>query len=85
MGLEERQFSESIAVITTNIEQTQKLLREATVELNSRQVVIDQYRRTNAAHERMIGKLLELLDNDDLDGARDIVKAEYDSIHGPRD
>lgn len=36
-------------------------------------------------HETMVSDLLKLLDNDDLDGARDIVKAEFDAIHGPRD
>ena len=37
------------------------------------------------AHEAMIGRLKVLLDADDLDGARDLVKAEYDAIHGPSD
>lgn len=62
-----------------------KAIRAATFELNARQRLIEDYRRDVAAHERMVGKLLKLLDNDDLDGARDIVKAEYEAIHGPRD
>lgn len=41
--------------------------------------------RAQYAHERMIGELLELLNKDDLDAARDIVKAEHLSIHGPND
>lgn len=60
-------------------------MKQAEIELDRRQRLIDDYRRKDAEHERMIGDLLELLDNDDLDGARDIVKAEYDAIHGPRD
>lgn len=60
-------------------------MRAAKIELDRRQVLIDQYRRSNADHERLIGKLRDLLKVDDLDGARDLVNAEYDSIHGPAD
>lgn len=36
-------------------------------------------------YERLIGDLLERLNADDLDGTRDLVKAEYDAIHGSAD
>lgn len=78
-------FAENLMVIETNMVNTRRLLREATAELNRRQSIIDDYRRKNYAHEDMVGNLLELLKNDDLDAARDIVSREYDSIHGPRD
>src|SRR5690606_11943823 len=48
-------------------------------------MLADAYTRVSSEHERMVGDLLKLLDNDDLDGARDLVKAEYEAIHGPRD
>jgi hypothetical protein len=47
--------------------------------------LVDDYRRKDAAHERMVGELREMLKVDDLDGARDIVEAEYGAIHGPSD
>lgn len=45
----------------------------------------DGYRRVSGEHETMVSDLRKLLDDDDLDAARDIVKAEYDAIHGPRE
>lgn len=36
-------------------------------------------------YEKMIGRLLALLKGDDLDGAMDVVRAEYEAIHGPDD
>jgi hypothetical protein len=62
-----------------------KAIREATFELNAKQRLIEHYREKTYAHERLVGKLLELLKVDDLDGARDLVQHEYDGIHGPRD
>lgn len=49
------------------------------------QMLADGYRRVSGEHERMVGKLKELLDADDLDGARDIVRDEFYAIHGPSD
>lgn len=54
-------------------------------ELDARQRLIQDYQRKNADHERMVGKLYELLKQDDLDGAMDIVRDEYNAIHGPND
>lgn len=48
-------------------------------------MLADAYTRVSSEHETMVSDLIKLLDNDDLDGARDLVKAEYDAIHGPRD
>jgi len=45
-------------------------------------LVID-YRRKDAAHERMIGELKTLLENEDTDKALDIVRNEFNAIHGP--
>ena len=49
------------------------------------QMLADAYRRVSSDHEDMVSDLLKLLDNDDLDAARDIVQTEYRSIHGPND
>jgi hypothetical protein len=62
-----------------------KAMREATFELQAKQRLIESYREKTYAQKRLIGKLLELLNNDDLDAARDLVKYEYDGIHGPAD
>jgi hypothetical protein len=53
--------------------------------LDHLQMLADAHRRKSSDHEEMVSDLLKLLDKDDLDNARDMVKAEYDSIHGPRD
>jgi hypothetical protein len=47
--------------------------------------LVDDYRHKDADHERMVGELRKLLKAEDLDGARDIVDAEYGAIHGPSD
>ena len=73
------------SLIRADVAKSTAAMRDASAELNRRQSTIDQYRRDNAKHERLIGDLLERLNKDDLDGARDLVKAEYDAIHGPRD
>lgn len=62
-----------------------KAMKEAEYELGARQRLIEDYRRKNYDHERMVGKLYELLKQDDLDGAMDIVRDEYRAIHGPSD
>src|SRR5688500_5760396 len=49
------------------------------------QMLADAYTRTSSHHEDMVRDLLKLLDNDDLDDARDLVMAEHLSIHGPSD
>lgn len=54
-------------------------------ELDARERLIRDYQRKNADHERMVGKLYELLKAEDLDGAMDIVRDEFDAIHGPSD
>lgn len=53
--------------------------------LRSKDVVIDQYRRKDAAYERFIGELHELLKAEKFDDAQDRVRAEYEAIHGPAD
>lgn len=63
---------------------TQLELRIKTIECE-RDAWKKAYVTLSGNEERLIGKLLELLNNDDLDGARDLVKAEHDSIHGPND
>jgi hypothetical protein len=54
-------------------------------EIQRMNELVAHYRRKDGEHERLIAKLLKLLNQDDLDGARDLVKEEYDSIHGPRE
>lgn len=49
------------------------------------QMLADAYRRVSSDQEDMVSDLLKLLDNDDIDGARDLVKAKHLSIHGPND
>lgn len=78
-------FSRDVREIEASMLNTQRLLREATFELNARQRMIEHYRGKDAAHERMVGKLLDLLNNDNLDDARNLVQNEYDAIHGPRE
>ena len=53
--------------------------------INYLQTLASGYSHAVSHHETMVSNLLKLLDNDDLDGARDIVKREYDGIHGPAD
>jgi hypothetical protein len=36
-------------------------------------------------HEEFVGKLKALLDAEDFDGASDLVKLEFESIHGPKE
>lgn len=60
-------------------------MHAAKSELERRQVVIDQYRAKDAAHERLISAVLNRMNLEDFDGARDLVRAEYDAIHGPAD
>lgn len=74
-----------LAQIGVGMEAAGKAMRAATAEISRQKIVIEQYRSGRAAHETMVGRLLELLDADNLDLARDIVKLEYDGIHGPRD
>lgn len=45
--------------------------------------LVNWYREKNADHERLVGDVLKLLKADELDGARDIVSAAFDAIHGP--
>ena len=47
--------------------------------------LIEYYRNKQYAHERMIGQLKTLLDNDVTDKALDIVRDEFYAIHGPSD
>lgn len=58
-------------------------VKAITEELNRRQALLDDYRRRNRDHERLIGELHELLKIDDIDGIRDLVEAEHGAIHGP--
>jgi len=78
-------FSRDVQAIEANMLHTQLLLRQATAELQARQRLIEHYRRKDADHERLIGKLLNLLNNDDLDGARNLAQDKFDAIHGPRE
>jgi hypothetical protein len=74
-----------LAQIGAGMEAAGKAMRAATFELSAKQRLIEDYRRKNADHEKLIGKLLKLLNNDDMDEARALVKYEYDGIHGPAD
>jgi multidrug resistance efflux pump len=76
-------FSANVKALESNILNTQQLLRQATAELNRRQSIIDDYRRKNAEHEKMVSELREALKVGDIDTASDIVNAEFDAIHGP--
>lgn len=78
-------FSSDIKAIEQSMLNTQQLLRDAMFELEARQRLIQCYREKNYAHEDMVGKLYELLKAEDLDGAMDIVRREYEGIHGPND
>lgn len=40
---------------------------------------------SNHEYERFIGELFELLKAEKLDDAQDLVRAEYEAIHGPND
>lgn len=53
--------------------------------LDRLQMLASGYSEATSKYESLVGDLLKMLDNDDLDGARDLVKAECDAIHGPRD
>lgn len=48
-------------------------------------MLADAYRRVSSNHDRMVGDLRGMLENDETDRARDLVNDEYRSIHGPRD
>lgn len=58
-------------------------MRKAGIELDRRQVVIDQYRDKVADYETFVGKLYGLLTAEKFDDARDLVRYVYSSIHGP--
>lgn len=53
--------------------------------LDRLQMLASGYSEATSKYESLVGDLLKMLDNDDLDGARDIVKREYEAIHGPND
>jgi hypothetical protein len=53
--------------------------------IDRQKMLADAYMRLSAKHERQIGALRELLDDDELDAARDLVRDEFLSIHGPSD
>lgn len=44
-----------------------------------------QYQRKVYEYEALLGQLKKAFDTDDFDAARDLVKAEYEAIHGPSD
>lgn len=73
------------AELASGMTEAREAMRLAQCELNARQRLIEDYRRKNYAHEDMVGKLYELLKQDDLDGAMDIVREEYGAIHGPNE
>jgi hypothetical protein len=49
------------------------------------ELVISQYRQAIYAHERLIDKLYDFARAERWDELHDLVRAEYLSIHGPRD
>lgn len=49
------------------------------------QMLANAYRQESSKHETFVREVLDLLDADDLDGARDRVKHEHGAIHGPTD
>jgi hypothetical protein len=80
-----REASNAIGESNDAMRVASDVMKRAELELDARQRLIDDYRRKNYAHERMVGKLYDLLKQDDLDGAMDIVRDEYFAIHGPSD
>jgi hypothetical protein len=53
--------------------------------LSHDELVVSQYRQAIYAHERLIDKLYDLARAERWDELHDLVRAEYLSIHGPRD
>jgi arylsulfatase A-like enzyme len=81
-----------IQEMTAHIAQTNKTMRAASEamtlaqsELDRRQALIDNYREGVRHHEHLIGRLYQLFNEDNIDDARDLVRDEFRSIHGPRD
>lgn len=54
-------------------------------EITRLSALLEQYRRDCIAHERMVGKLYELMNNSHFDDAMDVVRDEYRAIHGPNE
>jgi hypothetical protein len=77
----------NIQEITSHVAQANVNLAEAGTLMSQAAREIDQLRadaiRLKRDHERFVNSIYALLNNDDLDGARDIARAEYLSIHGP--
>lgn len=72
------------ALVTSKRDQAwQALVDRKQNEIQRLNSLLDSYRTRNADHERLIGKLHQLLKTDDIDGIRDLVEAEHDAIHGP--
>lgn len=67
------------------IAEASEVMRSARQEIFAKDQLIAHYRRKDAEHERLIGRLYELLGAENLDDALDLVRAEYVAIHGPSD
>jgi len=88
---------DSIAMSNLTLREAVVAMRSAKAELNARMELIQQlqkeleikdalikdHRRYRTDHERMVARLLDLLNADDLDHARDILRTEFVGIHGP--
>lgn len=83
---------DALKTMNANLTHVGELMRESTAELKRRQDLIDHYRRKNAEHEELIGKLYAMARNkearDELllwDEFCDLVTDAYRAIHGPSD
>jgi uncharacterized protein YlxW (UPF0749 family) len=65
------------------IETLQSLVDRKQNEIQRLNNLLDSYRSDNADHERLIGKLRDLMRADEYDDAYDLVRNEFDAIHGP--
>lgn len=66
------------------IAELQALVDRKQNEIQRLNSLCDSYRRMNGDHERLIGKLKELLP-DNPDDAYDLVRDAFYAIHGPSD
>lgn len=60
-----------------------KQITRLTHDIHVKDGMIRQHREERARHERIINKLMGLLNAEDLDAMRDLLRDEYEAIHGP--
>lgn len=85
-------IQENVRVIAASMDRVGEVLRAATAEVGRQRVIIDTYRRQDAEHEELIGKLYAMACNkearDELllwDEFCELVTDAYRAIHGPTD